>query len=89
MTHITCLVVKVSYASGCSKNTWKASASGRHKTKQTGHQGRRPNKAARLTRQSGLLALFSACSQCSCFLKWVSYKLICVEQYTSLRYPCI
>ncbi len=85
MVCIANLVVNVSYVGG-QHNFFKAIANIRHKTTQTGHQGRQADKTARLTRQSGLLALFCACLVCLVpvtsplvLLKWMVYKLICVE----------
>ncbi len=92
MVHTANLVVNVSYVSGrCKKTLWKASACSRHKTKQVGQQGKQADKAGRLTRQSGLLALFCACLVCFCpttsaIILLMFYKLICVGQSTSLRY---
>ena len=68
------LVVNVSYVSG--KNTsWKEKPSTMHKTTQAGHQGWQADMTARLTRQSGLLALFRACLVC--FLPAISPPLFC------------
>ncbi len=88
------VVVNVSYVSGRQKNTlWKAGASSRHKTKQAVQQDRQADKTGRLTRQSGLPNLFQAgwllfvpITFAHVSLKWMFHKLICVEQYTPLRY---
>ncbi len=55
MACTACLAVKVSYVSAATKNTRKANVVAGAK------QSRQAIKAARLTRQSGLLALFCAC----------------------------
>jgi hypothetical protein len=47
-------------------------------------QSRQTNKAGRLTRQSGLPAFFVHATNALVLLKWLSYKLLCVEQSTSL-----
>ncbi len=86
-------VVNVSYVSGRQKNTlWKAGTSSRHKTKQAVQQDRQADKTGRLTRQSGLpnffpaLLLFVPNTTAHVSRKWMFHKLICVEQYTPLRY---
>ncbi len=93
MARTACLVVKVTSVSGrCKKNTWKASASSGHKTKQAGQQGRQANKAGRPTRQLGLPALFCARFHCfvpatsACSSKWIFQYLMHLEQSTFLRY---
>ncbi len=65
MSLTTYLVVDVSYVSGRYKKTLKkASASNGSKTKQAGCQGEHTDKAGRLIRKLGLLALFWACLLC-------------------------
>ncbi len=61
MARTAYLAVKVSYVVAAAKNNRKASVSNGNKTMQAVHHGRQANKADRMTRQPGLLALFCAC----------------------------